>query len=234
MSSGTDLRSSLRDTKEKAMDATRFDESVKGLVDATDRRDALRSLGAAGMALLAALGLNSAAAKKNTGGGKGGGKGRHRKNRRKNRANRRGKEGQERQATAPLTAEKGPPGGLPAPLVGPTGPTGPAGPQGAAGPAGPKGDTGPVGPASAVVRRVTSSGQGFVTAIANCTGAEKAVGGGMGHLSSGFAGDVQAVESFPLTDGVGSQTGQTPNGWAATAYFGPDTGTVFAYVLCAP
>lgn len=45
------------------MDETRFDQSVKGLAGAAGRRDALRSLSAAGLALLAALGLGPATAK---------------------------------------------------------------------------------------------------------------------------------------------------------------------------
>jgi hypothetical protein len=44
------------------MDETRFEESGAGLADATDRRNALRSLGAAGVALLATLELRDAAA----------------------------------------------------------------------------------------------------------------------------------------------------------------------------
>ena len=56
---------------------TQFDESLKVLAGAADRRDALRSLGAAGMAVLAGLSLTDAAARKKS---RGGGKGRGQKN----------------------------------------------------------------------------------------------------------------------------------------------------------
>jgi hypothetical protein len=44
------------------MNETRFDQSVKVLANAAGRRDALRSLGVAGMALLAAFGFGDASA----------------------------------------------------------------------------------------------------------------------------------------------------------------------------
>ena len=43
------------------MEESRFDRSVKALAAGADRRDALRSLGTAAMALLAAIGLADAA-----------------------------------------------------------------------------------------------------------------------------------------------------------------------------
>ena len=46
------------------MEASRFDASLNVLAGSAGRRDALRSLGAAGMALLAALGLRDAVARK--------------------------------------------------------------------------------------------------------------------------------------------------------------------------
>ena len=139
------------------MDETRFNATVKVLADATDRRYALRVVGAAGMALLAALGLSDVAAKKRGGGGgKGGGK----KQRNHNRNRDRNKRAQDQQEQAPVSVEIGPPGGLPTPLQGPTGPTGPTGlrgdtgaastapgPTGATGPMGPAGPVGPTGPA---------------------------------------------------------------------------------------
>lgn len=45
------------------MEPTRIDRLVNGLTQATIRRDALRSLGASGLVLLAALGLTDASAK---------------------------------------------------------------------------------------------------------------------------------------------------------------------------
>jgi hypothetical protein len=46
-------------SKEGIMEETRFDRSLQAIADLSGRRDALRSLGAAGMGLLATLGLAS-------------------------------------------------------------------------------------------------------------------------------------------------------------------------------
>ncbi|MGH2618840.1 MAG: hypothetical protein ACRDJC_26730 [Thermomicrobiales bacterium] len=144
------------------MESFRFDESVKVLAEATDRRDALRSLGAAGMALLAALGLNGATAREKTkGGGKNGGKDHHRKHQRKNRAKGGRNQRQADPEQVPDNAAPDANGAVEAEgiglfrKVGPTGPTGPAGPKGdtgapgtagAQGPAGSPGEQGPTGP----------------------------------------------------------------------------------------
>jgi hypothetical protein len=152
--------------KEGFMDETRFDRSVKVLAGAADRRDALRSLGAAGMALLAALGLGDASAKRHdTRGGKGGSIKHQLKNRsRKRNRGRTQPQGpsddapeaireEAAQQRGAVQAERKRKGKTKRGPTGPTGPTGPAnsspGSQGETGPTGPTGDTGPTGPTGA-------------------------------------------------------------------------------------
>jgi hypothetical protein len=131
-------------------------DSLKELAGAAGRREALRTLGAAGLGLLAALGLNTTAAKKNKdGGGQDGGKGRNKKNRKKNRPLRTGNQrpagpdGTPPEATGAVQAQANDK------KIGPTGPTGPTGPQGEVGAQGDPGtpggvgSTGPAGPAGA-------------------------------------------------------------------------------------
>jgi hypothetical protein len=155
------------------MDESRFDQSLKTLVSATGRRNAVRSLGAAGLAFLAALGLADAAAAERTRNGdrgdrgKGGGTNRNR-NRNKNRgrhANNSQPQGPKEVLSVGPTGpnENGDPGddtpvgsqnldgnvqarkkGKGKRKRGPTGPTGPTGPAG--GGSGSQGATGPTGP----------------------------------------------------------------------------------------
>jgi hypothetical protein len=104
------------------MDEPQPDQHVNALAGPSGRRTALRSLSAAGMALLATLGLTTgseAKKKKNNGG----------KNNKNNH---------------PQAEKKGGGKGKPGP-TGPTGPTGPAGGGTGAGSTGPTGPTGPVG-----------------------------------------------------------------------------------------
>ncbi len=113
------------------MDASRFDRSVKAVAAGAGRRDALRSLGTATMALLAALGLADTAAVE-----------KHSKGNKKTKDFRRGDRPSGRVgAEKKKKAKPGPPG--------PTGPAGSTGPTGggdsATGPAGPSGPTGPTG-----------------------------------------------------------------------------------------
>lgn len=141
------------------MDTNRFDQSLQLFAGATGRRDAVRSLGVIGTALLAALGLSSAQAKNNHGGGgkrrggKGGGDGApdaaravqaERKRKGKKKPGPAGPTG----PTGPTGPANGPPGSQ--------GPTGPTGPAGADGQAGAPGATGPTGPQMSLV---TLSGQ---------------------------------------------------------------------------
>ncbi len=124
-----------------------FADSPRTLTGGAGRREAVRSLGAAVLGVLAALGLTGAAAKpkRTDKGGKGGGKGRHPKNQRKHRP-----AGEDKPPAATGAVE---PEGLgllrKAGPTGPTGPTGPAGARGESGPQGPQGaggDAGPAGP----------------------------------------------------------------------------------------
>ena len=99
------------------MDEDRVEAAPAPLTRATGRRAALLALGAAGIAPLAALGLDPAAAKDTK---------RGRKGRKKNQQQRKRNDGapaKEVTAQAP-PPDVGPPGGLP--VQGPTGPTGPA------------------------------------------------------------------------------------------------------------
>jgi hypothetical protein len=141
------------------MEETQFDQSVKVLANASGRRDAVRSLGMAGMALLAALGLGDASAKNNHSGDSGknnGGKGTgNSKNRGKNGNRRQTQPGHDRRHRSGETEREetpddpaGPEGvtrlagtdeggaqqvqaeGRRKKKRGPTGPTGPAGPAG--------------------------------------------------------------------------------------------------------
>jgi hypothetical protein len=144
------------------MDETHFDESVKLLTSAAGRREAISSLGAAGIALLAALGLNGAAAKNknqsNDGGGKGVGTGRHSKKQRRRRTKGNdtpGQDGRQQEADKTNPTANGAVDAEGIGLlrkVGPTGPTGPTGATGDRGEPGPQGlqgapgDTGPAGP----------------------------------------------------------------------------------------
>lgn len=117
------------------MDERRLERSLQAIVEQPGRRDALRSLGAAGVALLAAVGLaGGGEAKKHKGNG-----GNHQHEHRPQAEKKGGK------------GKRGP--------IGPTGPTGPAGGgtgAGATGPTGPTGDTGATG-ASATVSVVYGS-----------------------------------------------------------------------------
>lgn len=159
------------------MDENRFERSMKAIADLSGRRDALRTLGGAGLGLFTALGLSEyGAAKGNMGNN----------SRRRNDARRRKRKAQQQaqdrpadqvqeQPEAALAAptgpadEKGPLGDFikklgptgPAGMAGPTGPTGPqsaagpAGVPGVAGPAGPAGDPGPTGPAGSAAASIT-------------------------------------------------------------------------------
>jgi hypothetical protein len=104
-----------------------FDQSVKTLADSAGRREALRSLSAAGMALLAALGLaNGSTARKHQ---------HHGANHHPQQAHAE-KKGKGKGKSGP-TGPAG--GGTGAGATGPAGPTGPKGNTGNSGPAGPTG-----------------------------------------------------------------------------------------------
>jgi hypothetical protein len=240
--------------KETTMEESRFDESVKALADATDRRDALRSLGAAGMAVLAALGLADASARENKNGGR---KGR-RKDRRQSRAQGRGKDGATRQALAAAGAEAGPPDDIPAPLRGPTGPTGPTGLQGDTGVAssvpGPAGETGPTGPAGVpgpsctagtpILRKgrfETGGHPGIISSEVSCNAGEHAVNGGYDFsMDPNEDGFLKWISASPFSGPDSAK----PVGWVAIGemahrtigFPAPPLGdwSIQAWVICVP
>jgi hypothetical protein len=150
------------------MEETRFDQSVRRLTNAAGRREASRSLGAAGMALAAVLGLRTGGAagkeRHRRGGADGKGGGHDGKNRNRHRRRQDNQPGQTRTPAEGADEARGPgenpgqAGGVAAERKrkkkrGPTGPTGPTGPAGggtgagATGATGPTGRTGPTGPA---------------------------------------------------------------------------------------
>jgi hypothetical protein len=198
------------------MDETRFDQSLNSYAGFAGRRDALRSLGSAGMALLAAIGLTTGGeAKKN----------KHRDGKNKNDKNRTQAE------------RKGGGGGKGKP--GPTGPTGPTGPAGGgtgAGVTGPTGPTGPAGPAGSSTTRVKDSGQvvgsnGTARAFVSCDSGWHAVGGGMSSLDQTNVA-LKMVISRPDPDDHNG----IARGWFAE--IANTTGTGFpvlrAYAICVP
>jgi hypothetical protein len=167
------------------------------------RRTALRSISAAGVALLAALGLtDGSGARKNTrrkndkdqkhaqAEGKGGGKGK-------------------RGPTGP-TGPTGPAGGgTGAGATGATGPTGPTGPGGAAslvtGPTGPRGANGTSGPAGLSGWERISSSTGSnqtrdkIIDLA-CPGSKRVLGGGYEYNISSASNQIRIVRNAPITD----------------------------------
>ena len=233
------------------MTKTGVDQTVQPPTSVAGRRDALRSLGAAGVALLAAQGLHDAAAKN----GNGGGKGRRPRNRRKDRPRRAGTPRPAGQNPAPAEALDGP---VKAQgndkKLGPTGPTGPTGPRGEAGaqgdpgapggqgstgpvgPAGPAGAdsqvTGPTGPAgSPSLSRIkfgsNESGSGDVISIAECDPGWHAVGGGFGTFTP--LGDVGLLQNtpFPLINGG------VATGWRVRVVSNAAV-ILQAYAICVP
>jgi hypothetical protein len=235
------------------MTKTGVDETVQLSTTAAGRRDALRSLGAAGVALLAAQGLHDAAAKN----GNGGGKGRDSKKRKKTRPGRAGTPRPAGQDSAPAEADGAVQAQANDKKDGPTGPTGPTGPRGEAGaqgdpgapgtqgpagpigPAGPAGadsqvagPTGPTGPAgSPSLSRITfgsnESGSGDVISIAECDPGWHAVGGGFGTFTP--LGDVGLLQTapFPLVDGG------VATGWRVRVVSNAAV-ILQAYAICVP
>ena len=76
----------------------------------------------------------------------------------------------------------------------------------------------------------------------SCSGSEKAVGGGFNVVDpDGNQGAMTGVSSLPLTNGIPSVAGETPNGWRATAQGqcnnpnDPDFKCTYTvYVICIP
>jgi hypothetical protein len=203
------------------MDENRVDQSPKAAPVFGGRRNALRSLSAAGMALLAAIGLAEAGeAKKNKhhGGGNN-----HRKQAQA--AGKKGGKGKSKPGPTGPTGPTGPAGGgTGAGSTGPTGPTGLAGETGPGGPTGPTGGTGPAGtngvqtatiftqqaintdtysdlgtPGPSVTVTVPQSGQVLVTLTAGINLNGAAAGGFMSFESSGGSGNVGVHDQRSLT-----------------------------------
>ena len=105
----------------------------------------------------------------------------------------------------------------------------PDGPQGATGDQGATGATGATGNFGGVVVRTTVSAageQGLVTVT--CQPGETAVGGG-----ASSTGNAQIDRSIPLKGVVAAVSGDTPDGWGASAPLNLAPNTVTVYVLCA-
>jgi hypothetical protein len=172
------------------MEETQFDQSVKVLANAAGRRDALRSLGAAGMALLTALGVTDAAARKHSDGADtGGGNRKHNnKDRRRTRNGNQTQHGNDpRHRSQDSEGEET--------LDGPAGPEGVIRLAGAGDGGqqiqaegkrkkkrGPTGPTGPAGSAFATRREISDNSNplpvaagSIVSAFANCGGEGKAI-----------------------------------------------------------
>ncbi len=191
------------------MDVTRIEQTDPPLGGAAGRRDALRSLSAAGMALLAALGLaNGGDAKKQN----------NHKNRdsdsnrdqRKSQSEGKNRGGKRKPGPPGPTGPAGPAGGgTGAGSTGPTGPTGaqgntgetgPEGPAGAAsqvtGPTGPTGRSGPTGPSAPTPTITTVAGSPFDVAPGDVGGDFPACPSGSTAISAGFV--IHSVGCFPV------------------------------------
>lgn len=229
-------------------DQHRFEQSLQALANPAARRDALRSLSAAGLALLAALGLTGGSeAKKNHGGG----------NKHKNRthAEKKGKGKSKPGPTGP-TGPTGPAGGgTGAGATGPTGPqgssgnTGPAGAAGSAGvtgPAGPEGSTGPAGAASQVTGPTGATGPAGSPGTISVTTHESASFFVASNTSAdGFAqcdagamvvgGGVNSPSAFDVRCGVVLSRAFGDSVWGVTMYCPSEaSGTFVAQARCLP
>lgn len=223
------------------MDETRWERSMKAIADHSGRRDALRSLGVAGMALLAALGLaDGGEAKK-----KHDRRGNDHKN--QSRAAKKGGGGGGKRGSTGPTGPTGPAGGGAG--VGATGPTGPTGPTGVSGSPGATGPTGPAGAGSQVTGPTGATGPtgsagssplpvvrfgparvgaGQHESIANCEPGEHATGGGIRfqHLIM-----TNTVESSPTW----IAPSLVPRGWLARGNGDSQASSqLAAYVICVP
>ncbi|MDQ2655494.1 MAG: hypothetical protein M3Z20_20890 [Chloroflexota bacterium] len=193
------------------MDESRLPRSVADVTSSSSRRNAMRSLGAAGMAGLATIGLASDGAGKKTKRDGGGNNHRDRTQAEKKKGGGKSKPG----PTGP-TGPTGPAGGGTG--AGATGPTGPAGPPGLSGPAGPPGPTGTIGTVTAtadgnvstdspsfsdlaggpsVTATVPASGRVLVTLTADLFTNANA-GAQMSFASTGGSGNVQPDVSRSL------------------------------------
>jgi hypothetical protein len=218
------LRRVVAITWEIIVDESRFNQSLPRIAGPAGRRDALRALSAAGMALLVTLGLAD-----------GGEARKHRrrdgKHHDKNGAQAEGKKdgGKGKPGPTGPTGPTGPAGGgTSAGATGPTGPAGPQGLQGSQGVAGPAGPQGPAGPRATFTRLETASANippgGHKQFTPECPVGSVAVGGGV-SIASGTR-RCWVNSSYPNTERM----------WIATAVCDTgagDGGTARGYVVCA-
>lgn len=236
------------------MDDTRHEQPVNALAGPAGRRDAVRSLGAAGLALVAALGLSHGAAadQKNTnGGGNNPGNRNKQRNRDRNRNNHGrpqnpaeeaandagGPDGaQQESADAQLQAERkrkgkkkpGPTGptGPAGPADGPTGGQGPTGPQGLAGQDGDDGATGPTGPTGATGKD-GPDGELGPTGPTGTTGPASTSGAGSGIVAADDTTFFTSYEDLPNSFGPTVAVAVPASGRVlvtVTAHVAPDPG----------
>jgi hypothetical protein len=211
------------------MDGPHRDQSLSALAGSAARRDALRSLSAAGMALLAALGLAHDSGARNR-------KRKQAGNDRKERNQAEGKRGKGKPGPTGATGPTGPTGpaggGTGAGVTGPTGPAGPTGASGAAsqvtgpaGPTGPRGETGPAGMGGTVAATVASAGTTFSTTYTDLstfgpsvTASVPASGQVLVVVSAQInAGDSLAFMSFESSGGGGDVNADSSRAFIATA-----------------
>ena len=208
------------------MHQTHFDHSLNVLASSTGRRDAVRSLGAIGTALLAALGFADAsvAAKLHTNGGKGGGANHKSRGKAGHRNQNRGNAGKEAPQNSGGDMPAGSDGAAQQLLV----------------------QNGNVraerkkrktctkacstGPAPAPVVRAgnTGSGGAYIQSNAFCNAGEHAVSGGFRLFNVDF-GTVVQMENAPIENDAG-----VPIGWTAAIEDSDASKSIAAYVLCVP
>jgi hypothetical protein len=189
------------------MDEPRFEQSLETFAGSARRRDALRAVGAAGVVLLAALGLangGEAKKKKNNSGGN------HHRNRNQAEGKKGGGKGKSKPGPTGPTGPTGPAGGgTGAGATGATGPTGPTGPAGAAsqvtGPTGPRGAAGTTGPAgvSGWERRSSTTGSNQTRdkiIDLSCTGTKRVLSGGYEYNISSASNQIRVVRNMPISD----------------------------------
>jgi len=213
------------------MDEPQPDQHVSALAGPSGRRTALRSLSAAGMALLATLGLTSGsdAKKKKNNGGK--------NNKNANQEHHRNRGHKRKKGERGAQGPSGPTGAAGSGVTGPTGPTGAMGDIGSTGPLGPTGETGlagptgPAGPSGGTATPVTRVGpqrtggdSEILSSTANCNPGEHAVGGGV-ELNQGF---------FLASRQTPTGSGSTPTGWFAEGIGTSSSFSITAYVICMP
>ena len=210
------------------MAQTIFDPPAPPLAAPADRRTAVRALGALGAAILAALGLDAAAAKRND---------RHRnaghKSKRHDRALRSGR----RQALDAFATEATTSG---AALAGPVGPDGAAVEDAGRVQAERKrktkrGPTGPTGPSPASITRFGPAQREtgiFVRSLAQCEPGEHAVGGGYFLALEDPSQTIEFIASLPEP----FEDGTVPTGWAAEANATAPGGDkeIRAFAVCVP